>query len=258
MRRAWHIGLASFVALAVTSCGGTSRVTPPEVTGATSADPAIPKLPPARPARMTGTPAGALASCSRMRLMRPVCPGSVPVGRLAQATLTNVCADQRGRGVPITSGACIYETWMLEAGAPAGLPPDAPPGLPGNRTLGPSRTRPPGYVHIVIYASQQPLANMVPWPWPNGPAQPVTNALLNPKRTRPISLGWFQWGSDYGQLVLAPPYLYGGVVGDHLIFRFTAGRVNYAVTLHSWAPLSEAAATLRVVVKSGPLARGVQ
>jgi hypothetical protein len=91
---------------------------------------------------------------------------------------------------------------------------------------------------------------MVPWPWPQGLPQRITNALLNPKRTRPIPLGWVQWADHHGQLVLAPPLNFGGELGDHLIFRFTSGPINYAVTLHSWAPLPEAVATLRAVVTS--------
>jgi hypothetical protein len=91
---------------------------------------------------------------------------------------------------------------------------------------------------------------MVPWPWPQGRPQPLTDGLLNPKRTRPIQLGWVQWAGHHGQLVLAPPLNFGGVVGDHLIFRFTARGINYAVTLHSWAPLAQALATLRDVVAS--------
>ena len=216
---------------------------------------------PARAIQTVHTPPAALATCRRLRLIRPQCPRLVPVGRYlgakpppdyhgaAGGPSIALCADQDQRGVPISSSACRYESWILEAGAPAGLPADAPPGVPGKR-LGPSRTRPPQYVHIIIYASREMLTKKLPFSWPQGRAHPVKNTLLNPKRTHPISLGWRHWAGHTGQLVLAPPLIFGGEMGDHLIFRWSAARVNYAVSLHSWAPLREAVATLKAVVGS--------
>src|SRR5438874_2694188 len=108
------------------------------------------------------TPSGALAICRRLSLIRPTCPRRVPVGPygptrpppgytgVAAGGAIAFCADSRTGGVPLGSGACASQTWILEVGAPAGLPPDAPPGLPAKR-LGPSRTRPPHYVHIIVY-----------------------------------------------------------------------------------------------------------
>lgn len=67
-------------------------------------------------------------------------------------------------------------------------------------------------------------------------AHRVTDALLNPKRTRAVSLGWVRWYGRYGQLVLAPTNVAGGAWAGHLIFSFVAAdRVRYAVTLHAWA-----------------------
>jgi hypothetical protein len=212
---------------------------------------------------MTRTRAAAFAICREMRLIRAVCPGRVPVGRYTKpqrppgyrgvfgGDAIAGCSDQNGAAAPIKSNACRAAFWSLEAGAPAGIPPDAPPGTPGKRISGAWRTRPPGYVHVLIYASPDPLGhNVVPFAWPQGSAQPVTDALLNPKRQLPISLGWVRWADHYGQLVLAPPLAFGGMAGDHVIFRFSASGANYAVTVHSWAPLREAVATLRTVVAS--------
>jgi hypothetical protein len=36
--------------------------------------------------------------------------------------------------------------------------------------------------------------------------------------------------------VLEPVYPFGGEWGGLLIFRLTARRVNYAITLHAWVP----------------------
>lgn len=85
-------------------------------------------------------------------------------------------------------------------------------------------------------------------------AFPVSDALLNPTRKRAVSLGWVRWYGEYGQLVLAPVFPFGGEWGGHLIFYFTSGRVSYAVTLHAWmAALRLPGADHRVLrYQSGP------
>src|SRR5439155_7862221 len=120
-------------------------------------EPAAGSLP--RPVPMTSTPSDALAICRRLALVGPSCPRLVPIGPFARAkrppgyrgvaarAAIAQCMSKRGRGVPITSRACRFQSWGLEAGAPAGLPADAPAGLPGKR-LGYRGTRPPHYVHI--------------------------------------------------------------------------------------------------------------
>jgi hypothetical protein len=93
---------------------------------------------------------------------------------------------------------------------------------------------PPVHIHIEIEASLgSPIGASS---WPTG-TYPATDALLNPKRTQPVSLGWVRWYGTYGQLVLEPVFPLGGEWGGHLIFRFTRSRVNYAVTLHAWMPV---------------------
>jgi hypothetical protein len=211
---------------------------------------------------MRRTPPAALGICRRLPLVDPTCPRLVPIGPYAAAKrppgyrgvaaggAIAHCADERLRGVPTSSGTCRYQTWSLEVGAPAGLPSDAPPGMPGKR-LGSGRTRPPQYVHIVIYAARGPLEKkLFPFAWPHGQAQAIGNGLLRPKRRQPISLGSVRWAGLDGELVLAPPLLFGGEVGDHLIFHWKAAGIEHAVSLHSWAPLREAVATLKAVVAS--------
>jgi len=80
--------------------------------------------------------------------------------------------------------------------------------------------------------------------------QRVWDLQLDPKRTRPISLGRIRWAGHYGHLVLAPPLVFGGEVGDRLVFHWEKGGVEHTVSLHSWAPLPEAVATLKAVVDS--------
>ena len=71
-------------------------------------------------------------------------------------------------------------------------------------------------------------------------------------RKRAIAFGTVRWGGRNGRLYLAPPYLYGGMMGNHLIFRWREGGRSYALGLHAWEPLREAAATLRAIVGSLP------
>jgi hypothetical protein len=250
-----RVVLAGLLGLTVASCGAASR---PRARPSSSA-----KLPAARAVSMARTPAAAFAICREITLMSAVCPRRVPVGRYSQphrppgyrgvygADAIAGCFDQNGSAAAITSRACSVAYWSLDAGGPAGIPADAPPGTPGKRISGAWRTRPPGYVHVLIYASPDPIRrNAVPFAWPQGRPQPVANALLNANRKQPISLGWVRWAGHYGQLVLAPPLAFGGMAGDHVIFRFNVRGINYAVTLHSWAPLRRAVATLHVVVAS--------
>jgi hypothetical protein len=213
------------------------------------------------PVALRPTPKGALAICRRLSLIRTTCPGRVPIGPYAQARrppgftgpaaggAIAICADNHMRGVPLTSNACASQTWILEVGAPAGLPPDAPPGLPGKR-LGPSRTRPPHYVHIIVYAARGRLAAKFPFTWPQGPARTISDSLLGPGRRVPVFLGHRDWAGHRGTLLLAPPLIFGGENGDHLIFRWHRGDVDHTISLHSWAPLTEAVSTLRAVVRS--------
>jgi hypothetical protein len=55
-----------------------------------------------------------------------------------------------------------------------------------------------------------------------------------------------------GSLILAPPYLYGGMAGNHLIFRWNEGGRSYAVSIHAWEPFLATVETLRRIVQSIP------
>lgn len=150
------------------------------------------------------------------RVLAPHTPG---YRGLAAGGAIALCANARLRGVPIGSSHCRYQTWTLEAGAPAGLPADAPPGITGKR-LGPGRTRPPQYVHIIIDAVRGKLdEELFPFAWPPAGERAINDGLLRPKRRLPISLGGFRWADHAGQLVLAAPLVFGGEMGDHLIFH---------------------------------------
>jgi hypothetical protein len=161
-----------------------------------------------------------------------------------------VCTNHRARSGPITQGRCVSPSWIFEAGAPAGLPPDAPPNVRGKRVAYGRRTRPPHYVHIIIYASRRSLAPRFPFVWPRGTVHAVNDHLLRLDRTTPILFGQRTWAGRRGTLILAPPLAFGGENGDHLAFRWTQDGIDRVVSLHAWTPLREAIATLRAVVRS--------
>lgn len=67
-----------------------------------------------------------------------------------------------------------------------------------------------------------------------------------------MSFGLRSWNGRRGLLYLAPPYIHGGQMGDHVVFQWRQGRTTYAISLHSWWPLPQAAATLQAMVMALP------
>jgi hypothetical protein len=79
--------------------------------------------------------------------------------------------------------------------------------------------------------------------------------LMRRTRERSLFFGRVRWNGLAGDLLLAPGYPLGGMLGNHLIFDFRRAGDRYAVTLHAWEPLPDAAATLRAIVASSDAAR---
>ena len=196
---------------------------------------------------MTATPQALLAVCRQNALLRLICPRRVPVSLDRHVEPLGFCDDRKGNDLlsnghyrRLATSRCVQADWGFEGAAP--LPGQVGPfrasGWDGRRwvTL-PAESlllSPPLHVHVEIFASLGSPAN---FGWPVASlrdAHPVSDALLDPTRTRAVSLGWVRWYGQYGQLVLAPVFPFGGEWGGHLIFYFTSGRVSYAVTLHAW------------------------
>jgi hypothetical protein len=91
----------------------------------------------------------------------------------------------------------------------------------------PSRPGPP---HLALFASRYGL-------------DPVFSA---PQRR----LGRAMWGGRRGRLMLdrSRPE-----AGDHIVFRWSSGGVEYAVALAVWGTVRDAVATLRRIVAPGPV-----
>jgi hypothetical protein len=95
--------------------------------------------------------------------------------------------------------------------------------------------------------SQTHAESAFPFDWPSAETT-LRNGLMKERRTAALLLGEAEWAGRRGQVVLAPPYGLGGLMGDHLIFRWQSGAREYALGLHAWEPLIEAVASLRSVV----------
>ncbi len=264
------IGL-TMLAVALVSCGGTSakhaqRAVERPQTGAFVTHRSPTRVPPASSIAMTETPRALLAVCLGNTLLHPICSRLGPVANQPHTTIQRLgfCYDPaghdlllHGRYALLASGRCVDADWGYEAAGES-------PCTAGTRLSGwdgrswlplPFESllfSPPLHVHVEIEASRGSLIGG--GVWPTG-AHPVSDALLDPKRPRAVSLGWVRWYGEDGQLVLEPVFPFGGEWGGHLVFRFTAGHVSYAITLHAWMPaLRLTAAGINRVIRfqSGP------
>lgn len=108
---------------------------------------------------------------------------------------------------------------------------------------------PPIWAHVAIFAGK--LKAAFPFVYPAaGKTVQLRNGLFTRARSGALFFGTTTWGVKTGTLVLAPSYPGGGEQADHLIFRWRANATEYAIGLHAWEPLTQAAATLRAIVRS--------
>lgn len=200
---------AALVALA-SACGDAERL------GRRSAPAAVP---------LEALPVRALRACRASALLRPACPGRVPV---APYDPTSEIYDARvfavERGGP--------ETFNFQWGGET----------PGR----PERNRPPRMVHLVLVGGE--LENEFSLHRREEPRE----GLMRTKRRAGLDLGPVRWNGRPGRLILAPPFPRGGINGNHLLFRWSEGDLQYQLGLHAWEPFTEAAATLRAIVGSLP------
>jgi len=164
--------------------------------------------------------------------MRPVCPTRVPavVGAVTAPQVGAVCSQNfTGTVVPLGSARCRDGEWSYVAVG------RLPPGVPNGKTvLWNEPPGPPWFVHVDIIATRDSR----PCVWPNERKDRVlTDRLIAEPHHPAIRLGDVRWSGRVGELFLAPPYPSGGEIGGHLAFCYSATGVNYAVTVHAWAPV---------------------
>jgi hypothetical protein len=165
-------------------------------------------------------PAKAMEKCLKGETLRPVCPGKLP--RIELDTFHTITAPRAD-----------WPVFSAEWSAPS-------PKLA-------EKNAPPRFTHLVVQAEHR---DMFPFKWPSKP-HPQSSAIKD-KRKEALLLDTPTWGEIEGALVLAPSYPFGGIDGDHLIFRWEQAGKIYALSLHAWRPLNESIATLRAVVASIP------
>lgn len=161
--------------------------------------------------------------CRKSRLTRPTCPTFVPAVRAAYVAHL---AAELARPHPLA-------VFNLEQG--------------GEHPNEPARNRPPRMAHVLTAGGEVWRAAPV---WTIGTrALAMRDGLVRRTRSRTYSFGRVTWAKRTGRLYLASSYPRGGMLGNHLIFRWrNAG--TYVVSLHAWEPLTETAATLRAMVAS--------
>ena len=172
-------------------------------------------------ARLVALPPTQLAKCVQSRLLRPACPRFVP--RVTGGYRALFARD--GKLVP------VLHVFDLERFAPSLMPPEG--------------------AHIAVAAGA--VQRLTPYadPTARSPVVPVTHPV-NAYRRKPVSLGPRTWNGRRGLLYLAPPYPWGGQLGDHLAFQWRDGPRLYVISLHTWWPLPQTAATLRAMVMALP------
>ena len=191
-----------------------------------------------QPRPLSPSPTRVLVSCERSRLLRPACPRRLP----AAYRYTNSLCPAGKRGCLFPERIDMFNIESLRS---------------------PNRIRRrPSFVHLVVYAGdlggpkgfQSHAHSAFPFDWPHvSSAQALMDGISRHRRAEAVALGRRRFGAVRGELVLAPATQ--AMDGGHLIFRWHSGQREYAVSLHAWEPLTEAAATLRTVVATVPAAR---
>ena len=170
------------------------------------------------------TPSKMLAKCLRFDELRAACPGRVP----------RVDDGVRGGSYSFDHSYETGDTWGfgLQWGAPyEGLSP---------------KNAPPRFAHLHLVAGN--LA-----PYMSYRIEPSRGRSPHEVRGYGVGFGWRTWNGRRGELFLAPSYgMGGGSEGDHLVFRWTQGGRDYALSLHAWDRLDQTEATLEAIVTSMP------
>jgi len=193
----------------------------------------------AEPVQMSPVPAAALRRCREAERLASTCPTRLPRAPSGAPLQLTVCHTDEG-------DCPRWDAVSLQWGAESPNRPEA------NRPDGRA-----GVVHVVVYSgdlggpegSQTHAESAFPFDWPSTETV-LRNGLMKDQRTTALLLGEAEWAGRRGQVVLAPPYGLGGLMGDHIIFRWQSGTGEYALGLHAWEPLIEAVASLRSVVEA--------
>jgi hypothetical protein len=182
-----------------------------------------------RPLELEAIPPAAARTCRASRLLRPICPRRVPAGRYRR---------ERIGLAPVGRAGDRFDVFELV----------------GARSSGDGEG--PRELHFVLVASRYGLGRSVGGAFAAWPRARVglgfRDGLFRRRRASPILLARVGWNGLSGELVLDRTDR--PAAAGHLVYRWHARGVDYAVTLHAWEPLRTAIATLRAVIASTPAA----
>ncbi|MQA99537.1 MAG: hypothetical protein GEU78_04490 [Actinobacteria bacterium] len=171
------------------------------------------------PIRWVQVPELALQACNRDPLLADSCPRRVP------RTTTVASWDIEGDA----------DTSVLGFGASAPYEQGAL-----------SRNRPPRFLHLQVYTGDV-SEDFPAFKSRNHRDAGFRDSLLEDGGEW-FSFGVFSWAGREGELFLGPSG--GGANGGHLVFRWEDEGIDRVVSLHAWAPLTEARDVLRSIVGS--------
>ena len=175
-------------------------------------------------ARLVALPKSQLEQCRSSALLRPACPRLVP---RTEAPYLSDLSHQ-----PPNSGLTL-DVFDLQRG--------------GENSSRPGSARPPGFAHLTVVAGE--VAQIAGFAQPlHGTPVSLKAGLMRKERKHALFFGRVRWGGRTGSLFLAPPFIYGGQLGNHVCFRWRRQNTNYLMSLHGWEPLPDAVATLRAIV----------
>jgi hypothetical protein len=222
------IALVAAVAVGCSSRESSTEEQPPVATASVATEPlpAAPEEPTrAEEAADAGTAVrlvalgpDKIAHCRRSDRLAPICPMLVP--RVRAPYLSNL-SDQATDAL-----------FNLERGIPGSAPPEA--------------------AHITVGAGDIERSDPFEHPTASDAVSRLDDQLLDKERQEPVSFGTATWGGTTGLLFLAPPFLHGGQLGDHLVFEWGTGNERAEYSLHAWKPLADTAATLREMIEALP------
>lgn len=110
---------------------------------------------------------------------------------------------------------------------------------------------PPRGAHVTVGGGETERSDPFEHPARSDPPSTPSDSLLGEEREKPVSFGPVTWGGHDGVLFLAPQFLQGGQLGNHLVFERGEGSDRFTYSLHAWEPLADTAATLRAMVEAG-------
>lgn len=113
------------------------------------------------------------------------------------------------------------------------------------------RNAPPGFLHLQSLAGRLSEEGGV-LALQSRPRRWTSLTELPKKRRAPLLLGTREWGGVRGEVFLAPPFPFGAVESDHLLFLWEEDGEEFAIALHAWLPLSASLRTFEAVVGTIP------